>query len=113
MATNKEIAGTIIDAYVRLRQSSEKIFISYGEMAILIGRGGQHALLGAPLDQVRDICADLGIPDIATMVVNMDALKSGALMPSGSAIEKHSGWPGLRKEQARAITFDWMSYKLR
>ena len=111
MATNAELAYAILDEYVKLRQSTDQVFITYGELASLIGRPGQHALLGGPLDLVRDICRGLSIPDIATMVINQESMKSGKLLPSGAALDKYGGWPGLRKEQARVLAFDWNTYR--
>jgi hypothetical protein len=78
-------------------------------MATAIGRPGQHRLLGAPLDAVRDLCKERGWPDIATVVVTKDSLVDGTLRPSPQALEKYGGWPGLREEQARVIAFDWSS----
>ena len=112
MATNREIAQQIIKAYVRSRQSSDSVFLSYGQMSGLIDRPGQQRLLGAPLDLVRDICHDMGIPDIATVVVGADSMKDGTVKPAEAALTKHGGWPGLRKEQARVIAFDWATYEL-
>ena len=107
MATNEYWAERIINAYVKLRQSSEKVFVSYGEMAELIGRKGEHRLLGAPLDLVRELCEKMNLPDVATVVVNVPSLRNGEVRPSDQALEKHGGWPGLRAEQARVLLFDW------
>jgi hypothetical protein len=80
---------------------------SYGDLATAIGRPGQHRLLGGPLDEVRTICGRNGWPDIATVVVTKDSLADGTLRPSPQAFEKYGGWPGLREEQARVLTFHW------
>ncbi len=107
MASVSEIAEKIIAAYVDLRRSGDTVFVTYGELAQLIGREGQHRLLGAPLDRVRDICSERNLPDIATVIVDKASLDRGSVTPSAAAIEKYNGWLGLRREQARVIAFDW------
>ncbi|KIC13809.1 hypothetical protein [Leisingera sp. ANG-Vp] len=107
MATNEYWAKRIILAYAELRQSSEQVFVSYGEMAELIGRKGEHRLLGAPLDLVRAICEQANLPDVATVVVDQKSLRSGEMKPSPKAMDKHSGWPGLRSEQGRVLAYNW------
>lgn len=107
MATNEFWANRIFSEYVKLRQSSDKVFVTYGDLAELIGRQGEHRLLGAPLDLVRAICERADLPDVATVVVDQQSLRSGEIRPSPKALEKYGGWPGLRAEQGRVVAFDW------
>ena len=107
MATNEYWANRIFSEYVKLRQSTDKVFVSYGELAEMIGRKGEHRLLGASLDMVRAICGRAKLPDVATVVVDQQSLKSGEIKPSSKALEKYGGWPGLRAEQGRVLAFDW------
>lgn len=107
MATNAEIAETIIETYVNLRRTGETVFVTYGTLADLIGRPGQQFLLGAPLDLVRDKCASRGMPDIASVIISQESLLNGSVAPSGKAQEKHGGWPGLREQQARVLAYNW------
>jgi hypothetical protein len=109
MATNRELAKRSLAEYANLARSGQP-FVSYAEIATLIGREGQHALLGGPLDALRDLCLSMQIPDVATMVVSKDSLRSGSLKPSPKALEKYGGWPELRKMQARCLTFDWGAF---
>ncbi|SLN48097.1 hypothetical protein TRL7639_02643 [Falsiruegeria litorea R37] len=112
MAGNEFWARKIIAAYVELRRTTEQIFITYGELADLIGRKGEHRLLGGALDLVRDRCCEMGVPDIATVVIDKESLKRGEMRPSPKAIDKYEGWQNLRAEQARVITFDWSAVNL-
>ncbi|MCB4455801.1 hypothetical protein [Leisingera sp. McT4-56] len=107
MASNEYWANRIFNKYVKLRQSSDKVFVTYGDLAEMIGRQGEHRLLGAPLDLVRAICEKEKLPDIATVVIDQKSLKSGEMKPSPKALEKYGSWPGLRAEQARVLAFDW------
>ncbi|WP_154665019.1 hypothetical protein [Leisingera daeponensis] len=107
MATNEYWANRIFSEYVKLRQSSAKVFVTYGDLAELIGRQGEQRLLGTPLDLVRAICEHANLPDIATVVVDQKSLKTGEIRPSPKALEKYGGWPGLRAEQGRVLAFDW------
>jgi hypothetical protein len=109
MATNRKTAEVIVRAFIRGATTEDRLFWSYGDVAALIGRKGQGNLLGAPLDEVRRLCEERGWPDIATVVVTKNSLADGTLRPSPQALEKYGGWPGLRSEQARVITFDWFS----
>lgn len=111
MANVDEIAGQIISEYIQLRRSNDVVFVTYGQLAKLIGRDGQHRLLGAPLDRVRGLCAERGLPDIAAVVVDQESLSAGRMMPSRKALEKYHGWSGLRQEQARVMAFDWRSLR--
>ena len=106
MATNTEIAQELYKQFVDCARQG-RVLWAYGDMAVAIGRAGHRRLLGAPLDTLRDLCVEKGLPDIATVVVSKDSLTGGTLKPSPKAIDKHGGWPGLRKEQARVMTFDW------
>lgn len=107
MASNEFWANRIFSEYVRLRQSSDKVLVTYGDLAEMIGRKGEHRLLGASLDIVRAICEQASLPDIATVVVDQQSLRSGEMKPSPKALEKYGGWPGLRAEQGRVLAFDW------
>jgi hypothetical protein len=111
MASNSEHAESIIAAYTQLRRSTDCVFLTYGQLATLIGREGQHRLLAGPLDLVRELCKKRGLPDIATVVVSKDSLADGTLMPSPGALEKYNGWRGLREEQARVICWDWANHR--
>lgn len=107
MATTAEIAHQIISAYAEARARDHVIFMSYNEAAKRIGHQGQHLQLGAVFDKVHDICERDGLPDVAACIVNLYSLTSGQLKPSEKVIERHGGWPGVRKEQAAVITYDW------
>jgi alkylated DNA nucleotide flippase Atl1 len=107
MATNTELAVEILAAYVNVRKTGHQVVLTYGDMAKLIGRPGQQRILGGALDALRKYCEDLEIPDVATVVVNKESLLDGTLLPSQQALEKYGGWPGLRKQQAKVISFDW------
>lgn len=107
MASNHEHAERIIQVYIEMRRTSEIVFISYKDLAIRIGRPGEHRLLGGSLDLVRDICRTRNIPDVATMVVSKNSLLDGTLQPSQDAVAKYGGWPELRQEQARAMAHHW------
>ena len=111
MPTNRETAEAICVAFVAAAKGSDRVLWSYADLAIAIGRPGQHRLLGAPLDEVRRLCEERGWPDIATVVVTKDSLLDGSLRPSPQALEKYGGWPGLRQEQARVIAFDWSAVR--
>jgi hypothetical protein len=111
MTTSRETAEAIIDAFLAAARDTGRILWSYADLATAIGRSGQHRLLGAPLDVVRDLCVNRGWPDIATVVVTKDSLVDGTLRPSPQALEKYGGWPELRREQARVIAFDWSSVR--
>ncbi len=87
--------------------------MTYGTLAARVGREGQHRLLGDPLDRVRGLCARLGVPDVAVMIVSKGALQDGTVEPSKAALEKYGGWPSLRKEQARVLAYDWESFLVR
>lgn len=100
MATNTEIAQELLKQFVS-GDRQDRVLWTYGDMAVAIGRSGQHRLLGAPLDALRELCVEKGLPDIATVVVSKGSLTDGTLKPSPKAIDKYGGWPGLRKEQAR------------
>lgn len=108
MPTNVEHAERIISAYIELRRTTDQVFLTYGQLADLIGRTGQQRLLGAPLDVVRELCKARGLPDIATVIVSKDSLTDGTLKPASEAIEKYNGWHGLRAEQARVMAWDWL-----
>ena len=107
MPSNLDHAESIIAAYIALRRSSDQVFVSYGQLATLIDRQGQHRLLGGPLDLVRELCERRGLPDIATVVVSRESLADGTIKPSAEAVVKYNGWNGLRAEQARVIAWDW------
>jgi hypothetical protein len=111
MATNGETAEAIVAAFLAAAQDTGRVLWSYADLATAIGRPGQHRLLGAPLDVVRDLCVERGWPDIATVVVTKDSLVDGTLRPSQQALEKYGGWPELRREQARVIAFNWASVR--
>ncbi len=106
MATNTEVAQEFLKQFVEGTRHG-RVLWTYGDMAVANGRAGQHNLLGAPLDTLRDLCVEKDLPDIATVVVSKGSLTDGTLKPSPTAIDKYGGWPGLRKEQARVMTFDW------
>lgn len=112
MATNEYWAKRILSEYVKLRQSSERVLVTYGDLAEIIGRKGEHRLLGSSLDLVRQICEQKNLPDVATAVVDVLSLKVGEIKPSAKVLEKYGGWPGLREEQARVLAFDWSVVKL-
>lgn len=109
MPSNEEHAESIIAAYTRLRQSTDQVFVTYGQLATMIGRDGQHRLLGGPLDLVREICKLRGLPDIATVVVSEESLADGTIKPTAAGLAKYNGWTALRAEQARVIAWDWSS----
>ena len=111
MATNRETAEAIVAAFLAAARDTDRILWSYADLSTAIGRPGQHRLLGGPLDEVRRFCEERAWPDIATVVVTKDSLLDGTLRPSPQALEKHGGWPGLRREQARVIEFDWSSVR--
>jgi hypothetical protein len=111
VATNHEIADAIIAAFRAEWKKGGRVLWSYSDMATAVGRPGQHRLLGAPLDEVRLICLRHGWPDIATVVVTQESILDGTLRPSPQALEKHGGWPGLRREQARVFVHDWSSIR--
>jgi hypothetical protein len=111
MATNRETAESIVSVFLAAARDTERVLWSYTDLATAIGRPGQHRLLGAPLDAVRDFCEERGWPDIATVVVTKDSLADGTLRPSPQALEKYGGWRELRREQARVIAFDWSSVR--
>jgi hypothetical protein len=98
--------AAFIEAAVR---DEKKVIWTYSDLAKAIDRKGQHRLLGGPLDILRDICRENGLPDVATVVVTKESLLDGTLMPSRQALEKYGGWHGLREEQARVISFNWSS----
>lgn len=107
MPTNHDHAEAIIQTYATRRRNGGSVFMSYAEMADAIGRKGEHRLLGGPLDLVRDICVARGLPDIATVIVSKESLKSGACEPSKKAVEKYKGWPSLKAEQERVRNWNW------
>jgi hypothetical protein len=111
MATNRETAEALVAEFLRAARESGRVLWTYADLATAVGRPGQHRLLGAPLDEVRRICEEHGWPDIATVVVTKDSLLDGTLRPSPQAIDKYGGWPGLRREQARVLVFDWSSIR--
>ncbi len=107
MATNAEIANQIISAYAEARAREHIIFMSYNEAAKRIGQGGRHQQLGAVWEKIYELCERDGLPDVATCIVNLYSLNTGQLKPSETVIERHGGWPGVRKEQAAVMTYDW------
>lgn len=107
MASNIDQAKRIVQIYTEMRQTTETVFLSYKDLAIHLGRPGEHRLLGGPLDLVRDLCDHRHIPDVATMIVSKASLLDGTVQPSKGAVEKYGGWPDLRKEQARAMAHKW------
>ncbi|GEM_PF-2703957 len=107
MATNRETAEAIVEAFLAQSRDPGRMLWSYGDLATAIGKPGQHRLLGAPLDEVRRLCEERGWPDIATVVVTKESLLDGTLRPSPQALGKYGGWPGLRRQQARVLEFDW------
>lgn len=112
MPTNQEWADEIIQVYIDLRcQENDIVFLTYKDLAIRLGRPGQERLLAGPLDIVREECQKRQIPDVATMVVSKESLVSGEVKPSTKAASKYNDWTSLRQEQARAISFDWKTYK--
>ena len=62
MASNQDHAEHIIRIYTEMRQTSERVFLSYKDLAIRLDRPGEHRLLGDPLDLVRDICLERQTP---------------------------------------------------
>ncbi|MEM8572033.1 MAG: hypothetical protein AAGG56_14175 [Pseudomonadota bacterium] len=107
MPTTAEIAHQIIGAYAEARSREHVIFMSYNEAAKRIGHKGQHQQLGAVWEKVYEICERDGLPDIAACIVNLYSLTSGQLKPSEQVLDRHGGWPGVRKQQAAVITYDW------
>jgi hypothetical protein len=107
VASNREIAEIIVETFVAHARTKGRILWSYADLADAIGRPGLHRLLGGALDEVRHLCDERDWPDIATVVVTKESLVDGTLRPSPQAIDKYGGWPGLRREQARVIEFDW------
>ena len=106
MTTNRETAEQSVEAYVAARADGIA-FLTYGTLATLIGRPGEHRLLGAPLDMVRGICKERGIPDIAAAVVDKVSMENGRVASSQKAIVKYGGWPNLCSEQAKVIACNW------
>ena len=107
--TVDEQAEAIFNVFVAHAKEGRLLW-TYGDMAEAIGRPRREArLLGRALDRVRDICAERGVPDCATMVVSQDEVKAGTLKPSPQALAKHQGWHGLREQQAQCLTFEWSS----
>jgi hypothetical protein len=109
MATNRETAEAIVAAYIEGVAKKRRVFWTYGEVAELIGRKGQSNLLGAPLDEVRELCREHGWPDIGAVIVTKPSLVDGTLCPSEPALQKYGGVFELRRLQARVIAFDWSS----
>jgi hypothetical protein len=110
MASLDDMASQIIEAYAAAWVNENLAFLTYGDLAVRIGRAGQHRLLGAALDTVRQRCLELGIPDIATVIVDKKSLHGGVAKPSEAALKKYGGWPKLRKQQAAVISFDWSTW---
>ena len=109
MATNQETAEQVIKVFVKAATTESRIIWTYGDLATAIERPGEHRLLGAALDIVRQLCVERGIPDVATVVVSKTSLLDGTLKPTDSALNKYNGWQGLREEQAKVFQFDWLS----
>lgn len=107
MATTAQIAHEIIGAYAEARTREHVIFMSYNEAAKRIGHQGEHQHLVAVWDKICDVCERDGLPDVATCIVNLYSLNTGQLKPSEKVVQRHGGWPGVRKEQAAVITYDW------
>ena len=112
MGANDDLAAQIVALYVDLRQNSDAVFLTYGNLAERLGRPGQQRLLGDPLDRVRQVCEARALPDIATVVVDQISLRDGTVKPSVKALDKYGGWPWLRAKQARVLSFDWHSVDL-
>lgn len=109
---NAKTAKSIIKAYVEFFIKEQGLFLTYGDLAIRIGRPGEHNLLGAPLDIARELCKAHNLPDITTMIVNKPSIQNGTMKPSENAIQKYNGWPDLRREQAKVIAFEWSQTQL-
>ena len=107
MGKNDDLAEQILRTYAEASVNEGVIFMTYGDLAKRLGRPGQHRLLGDPLDRLRNLCAERGLPDVATMIVDKPSLHAGTVEPSARALEKYGGWFDLRAEQARVISYDW------
>jgi len=106
---NDDLAREILLTYAKARINEHVIFMTYGDLAERLGRPGQQRLLGDPLDRLRTLCDQRGLPDVATVIVDKQSLRSGEVSPSPKALEKYGGWQNLREEQARVIAQDWSS----
>ncbi len=90
--------------------------ITYSELARRLGMSKVNGQgLASYLNRAAEICADLGLPNVSTLVVSKDSLDRGAPMPSsGSFSDGFYASTGLTRddvaaEQDRVRVFDWRS----
>lgn len=107
MGANDHHAETALDLYAKAAAEEGLVFLTYRELAARMGRPGQERLLGDVLDRLRLLCEQRNLPDVATMVVSQDSLRSGLVRPADNAKRKYCDWRGLRDAQAKVMTFDW------
>ena len=90
--------------------------LTYSELARRLGMSKVNGQgLSSYLNEAAAICAERGLPNVASMVVSKDSLERGAPMPSeGSFSDGLYAATGLTRdtiaeEQARVRSFDWRS----
>ncbi len=90
--------------------------ITYSELARRLGMSKVNGQgLASYLNEAAAICAEHGLPNVATLVVGKASLESGVPMPSeGSFSDGFYAASGLAREdvaaeQERVRTFDWRS----
>jgi hypothetical protein len=75
--------------------------ITYGELAGAVNRGGPNLLAG-PLNCLARWCTRNGLPQIASLVID---LATAMPAPDFTAVERDA----IRSEQEKVWTYDWFS----
>lgn len=90
--------------------------LTYSELSRRLGMAKVNGQgLASYLNEAAAICAEFGLPNVATLIVSKDSLDAGQPMPSaGSYSDGFYARSGLTKddvaaEQQRVREFDWRS----
>ena len=80
--------------------------IGYGRLAEELGRGtGEGRLLSRPLDAIRDLCRENGLPALSIVVVNRETGMAGG----NATISLHDSFD---EEVAAVLDHDWRRYRV-
>ena len=111
----KQRAFATIQIIARLALNNEPA-ITYSELARRLGMAKVNGQgLASYLNEAAEICAEFGLPNVATLVVSKESLDAGTPMPSaGSFSDGFYARSGLTvetiaAEQDRVRAFDWLS----
>ena len=99
----------ILVPWVTWRMKDEPLapgLIGYGRLAEELGREkGEGRLLSRPLDAIRDLCRENGIPALSIVVVNRETGTAGR----NATISVHDSFD---KEVAAVLHHDWRRYRV-